>query len=81
MSFSTGLHDVENGCPPWPECYWRNYFNDIAAGKLDPDILVKTRYQDFANGFDPPANALYGSVLGTSYRAESWFKVLDESRS
>jgi GNAT superfamily N-acetyltransferase len=31
----------------------------------------------FANGFDPPANALYKSVLGTSYRAESWFKVLD----
>ena len=28
----------------------------------------------FANGFDPPANALYKSVLGTSYRAESWFK-------
>jgi ribosomal protein S18 acetylase RimI-like enzyme len=31
----------------------------------------------FANGFDPPANALYRSVLGTSYRAESWFKVFD----
>jgi ribosomal protein S18 acetylase RimI-like enzyme len=31
----------------------------------------------FANGFDPPANALYKSTLGTSYRAESWFKVLD----
>jgi GNAT superfamily N-acetyltransferase len=31
----------------------------------------------FANGFDPPANALYRSALGTSYRAESWFKVLD----
>jgi len=31
----------------------------------------------FANGFDPPANALYGSALGTSYRAESWFKILD----
>jgi mycothiol synthase len=31
----------------------------------------------FANGFDPPANALYGSVLGTSYRAESWFKDMD----
>jgi ribosomal protein S18 acetylase RimI-like enzyme len=30
----------------------------------------------FANGFDPPANALYKSVLGTSYRAESWFKEL-----
>jgi ribosomal protein S18 acetylase RimI-like enzyme len=31
----------------------------------------------FANGFDPTANALYRSALGTSYRAESWFKVLD----
>jgi mycothiol synthase len=31
----------------------------------------------FANGFDPPANALYRSALGTSYRVESWFKVLD----
>lgn len=31
----------------------------------------------FANGFDPAANALYGSVLGTACRAESWFKKLD----
>jgi mycothiol synthase len=31
----------------------------------------------FANGFDPPANALYASALGTHYRAESWYKVLD----
>lgn len=31
----------------------------------------------FANGFDPPANALYKSVLGSSYRAESWYKVLE----
>jgi mycothiol synthase len=30
----------------------------------------------FANGFDPSANALYRSVLGTSCRAESWFKEL-----
>jgi len=31
----------------------------------------------FANGFDPAANALYGSVLGTACRAESWYKELD----
>lgn len=31
----------------------------------------------FANGFDPPANALYGSALGTSYRAESWYKIIE----
>jgi mycothiol synthase len=32
----------------------------------------------FANGFDPPANALYGSVLGLYCRAESWFKDLGQ---
>ena len=31
----------------------------------------------FANGFDPPANALYAAMLGTCYRAESWFRVLN----
>jgi GNAT superfamily N-acetyltransferase len=31
----------------------------------------------FANGFDSPANALYGSVLGTSYQAQSWYKILN----
>jgi mycothiol synthase len=30
----------------------------------------------FANGYDSVANALYGSALGTSYRSESWFKLL-----
>ncbi len=33
----------------------------------------------FANGFDPPANALYRSALGTSYRAESWYKCLADN--
>ena len=30
----------------------------------------------FANGYDPAGNGLYGSILGTGYRAESWFKVI-----
>jgi len=28
----------------------------------------------FANGYDPPADALYGSVLGTKETAETWLK-------
>jgi len=27
-----------------------------------------------ANGLDPPADALYGSVLGTKERSETWLK-------
>ena len=53
MTFNTGLHDVENGCPPWPQCYYRNYLSDIAVGKLDPDVLVETRMADYLEGRDP----------------------------
>jgi hypothetical protein len=53
ITFSTGLHDVADGCPPFPECYWRNYFNDVAVGSLDPDISVDYNFDDFAVGVDP----------------------------
>lgn len=47
----------------------------ITEGLRRLQIMGGTRV--FANGFDPPANALYRSVLDDSYRAESYFKVLD----
>ncbi len=31
----------------------------------------------FANGYDAPANALYKSALGSGYRSNSWYKILD----
>jgi len=31
----------------------------------------------FANAYDPPAEALYGSVLGAKAESQSWVKVLD----
>lgn len=53
MTFNTGLHDVENGCPPFPECYFRNYFYDVAVGKLDPNITIETGFADYMAGVDP----------------------------
>jgi hypothetical protein len=53
MTFNTGLHDVANGCPPFPECYYRNYFYDVAVGSLDPDMPVPTRFGDYMAGIDP----------------------------
>ncbi len=53
MTFNTGLHDVQNGCPPWPQCYWRNYLSDVAVGKLDPELRVETTYRDYIEGIDP----------------------------
>jgi hypothetical protein len=53
MTFNTGLHDVANGCPPFPECYFRNYFYDVAVGSLDPDVTIETRFEDYLAGVDP----------------------------
>lgn len=53
MIFNTGLHDLENGCPPFPQCYYTNYFYDVAVGKLDPDVPVATRFADYMAGVDP----------------------------
>jgi hypothetical protein len=60
MTFNTGLHDVENGCPPFPECYFLNYFHDVAVGKLDPDIPVGTTSADYLAGVDPVLEAVLG---------------------
>lgn len=53
MTFNTGLHDVGNGCPPFPECYYRNYFSDIAVGSLDPDVVIPLTAADYLAGRDP----------------------------
>lgn len=60
MTFNTGLHDVANGCPPFPACYWRNYLSDVAVGSLDPDVYVEYRYDDFISGRDPVMDFLRG---------------------
>jgi hypothetical protein len=53
MTFNTGLHDVAQGCPPFPECYVRNYFYDVAVGSLDPDVPIDTGFSDYLAGVDP----------------------------
>ena len=58
MTFSTGLHDLANGCPPVPQCYYLNYFFDVAVGRLDPDIAVPTTVADYLAGRDPVLEAV-----------------------
>jgi hypothetical protein len=64
MTFNTGLHDVESGCPPWPQCYWRNYLSNVAVGKLDPDIRIETRFEDYFLGRDPVLDAIRVHFFG-----------------
>ena len=66
MTFNTGLHDVAAGCPPFPECYWKNYFNDVAVGSLDPDIVIEYRFAHFRNGVDPVMDHILSSRPGSN---------------
>jgi hypothetical protein len=34
----------------------------------------------FANAYDPPADALYGSVLGSKEDSETWYRELPAPR-
>ena len=52
MSFSTGLHDVANGCRDPRVCYWTDFRYPVAAGNLDPDIEAPLTFADFAAGRD-----------------------------
>jgi hypothetical protein len=51
MTFATGLHDVADGC--WERaCYWSDFFYNVAAGSLDPDIVVDPTFAEYAAGRD-----------------------------
>jgi hypothetical protein len=53
IKFSTGKHDLINGCGDWRECYWGNLFSDLRIDSLDPDVRVPLSYADYRAGRDP----------------------------
>lgn len=52
MSLATGLHDYRDGCHEFPDCYWLDFFNNVAVGSLSPDIRVPFTFADYAAGTD-----------------------------
>jgi hypothetical protein len=51
VNFSTGFHDWAHGCRE-PRCWWPNLFYDVAAGSVDPDVVVTWRFEDYRRGVD-----------------------------
>jgi hypothetical protein len=33
-------------------CYWPNFYYDVPAGSLDPDVAVGWRFEDYRHGVD-----------------------------
>ena len=48
---STALHDWAHGCREL-RCYWPNYFYDVAAGSVEPDVPVGWTFADYRRGVD-----------------------------
>jgi hypothetical protein len=51
MNYATGRHDFVNGCYAI-DCYWPDFFYQVAAGDLTPEIEMRWRFFDYAQGRD-----------------------------
>lgn len=49
--YATGRHDWVNGCYAL-DCFWLNFFYQVAAGDLKPEIEMRWRFSDYAQGRD-----------------------------
>jgi hypothetical protein len=59
MTLATGLHDYAGGCWTLPNCYWLDFFNNVAIGSLDPDVEVAFSFADYAAGVDAVMEVVY----------------------
>ena len=55
VTTSTGYHDWAHGCREL-RCYWPNFFYDVGVGRVDPDVIVRWRFEDYAKGVDTVLN-------------------------
>jgi hypothetical protein len=51
VTVATGYHDWANGCREY-RCFWLNFYYDVAAGNLEPDVVVGWRFDDYRRGVD-----------------------------
>lgn len=51
LFYATGRHDWVNGCYAIG-CFWINFFYQVAPGDLTPEIEMRWRFSDYAQGRD-----------------------------
>lgn len=51
ITASSGHHDWARGCREL-RCYWPNFFYSVGVGSVDPDIVVRRRFDDYLKGVD-----------------------------
>jgi hypothetical protein len=50
--YSTGRHDLVDGCEENEECWWGARVFETGMGAIEPDIRIKEAYADYVSGRD-----------------------------
>ena len=58
IKFSTGKHDLANGCHDWKQCHWSVLFIDMSTPDMKPHILAPLTYRDFEHQVDAAIEAI-----------------------
>ena len=65
IKFSTGFHNLQDGCTDWSRCEWGSMYHPLRFKSLAPDIQAPLRFDDYINGRDPAMLAIQ-AFEGTS---------------
>ena len=63
IKFSTGKHDLTNGCSDWSQCFWKTMNLDLRVNSLKPDISTPLYYSDYIKNIDPALAAIEKQII------------------
>ena len=52
VTYNDGLHDMIDGCQLDEDCWWGAAAFEQGVEELDPDILIRERFEDYRSGRD-----------------------------
>jgi hypothetical protein len=60
------IEDYADGCWEWSQCFWFSpYFLREGVGDLEPHVLIRTNFADYANDRDSVMDAILAEISGT----------------
>ena len=65
LFYATGRHDWVNGCYAM-DCFWINFFYQVTPGDLAPEIEMRWRFSDYAQGRDTVLEHVRSLMRGRS---------------
>lgn len=59
------IEDYADGCWEWSQCFWFSpYFMTEGVGDLEPHVLIRTNFADYASNRDAVMDAILAEVAG-----------------